>query len=284
MSFEQQKLLEIVNEIKEGKIKNIIVITGAGISVNAGIPDFRSEKGLYKLIKESKDYTDLTRPEDLFNISFFNKNPYPFYKFMKEFGQGTYKPTLTHYFMRLLADKKVLRRNYTQNIDCLEKTAGIADDLIVTAHGSMINAKCINCKKSHTMEALIKAAKEDNILKCEDCNSYVKPDIVFFGEQLPDNFHIKMLEDFVRKNNSSDFAADLLIVIGTSLTVAPMSLLPRLLPCPKIYINKEEIYLNKDSIQLVGDCDQTVLKLSEMLGWDKDLLKYVDDVKICDKE
>jgi NAD-dependent SIR2 family protein deacetylase len=282
MSMDQPKLLKIVEQIKDGKIKNIIIISGAGISVNAGIPDFRSANGLYSLIGNNKDYAELSRPEDLFNILFFRKNPKPLYKFMKEFGSNKYKPTLTHQFIRLLSDKKILKTNYTQNIDGLEKLAGIPDDIVITAHGSMSNAKCIGCGKQYTFEKMMEAVNNDAILKCSKCESYVKPDIVFFGEQLPDIFHQRLNEDL---NKSSP--CDLLIVIGTSLTVQPVCSIPVLLPksCPQLYINKNKTTIRDSDVELLGDCDEIVLRLSEMLGWDKDLhpVKTQTIVDLCEK-
>lgn len=99
-------------------VKKIAVLTGAGISVNAGIPDFRSPKtGLYATLKET--HPDLKRPEDLFTIYYFLENPQPFYDFAANFDIDKYNPTATHFFIKLLEDKKILQMNLTQNIDGL---------------------------------------------------------------------------------------------------------------------------------------------------------------------
>jgi len=102
--------------------ENIIVAAGAGISVASGIPDFRSPTtGLYANLQKY----DLPHPEAIFEIEFFRNNPQPFYTLSKELYDPSYKPTKTHYFIKLLHDKGVLRRCYTQNIDSLESKAGV---------------------------------------------------------------------------------------------------------------------------------------------------------------
>jgi NAD-dependent SIR2 family protein deacetylase len=97
-------------------------MTGAGISVSAGIPDFRSPKtGIYANLQEY----DLPRPEALFDIDFFKKTPQAFYKFSKTFDMTSYNPTPTHFFIKMLQDKGILWRNATQNIDNLEEKTGM---------------------------------------------------------------------------------------------------------------------------------------------------------------
>lgn len=114
--------LDLVDGLKSGKFKNIMVMTGAGISVSAGIPDFRSPKtGVYANLEEY----DLPSPEALFTIDFFVKKPEAFYKFAKNFDLTKFDPTPTHYFNKLLQNKKLLYQNLTQNIDNLEEKTGM---------------------------------------------------------------------------------------------------------------------------------------------------------------
>ena len=116
------------------KAKNIIVMVGPGISVSAGIPDFRSPgTGLYSKLESY----NLPYPEAIFSLDFFKKNPEPFYALAKEIYPGSHNPTPTHYFLKLLADKKKLLRVFTQNIDSLEIIAGIKPELIV-AHMELL--------------------------------------------------------------------------------------------------------------------------------------------------
>jgi len=121
----------LARKIRNGEYRNIVVMSGAGISVSAGIPDFRSPKtGLYHNLQQY----NLPYPEAVFEISFFKENPQPFFQLAKALYPGTFSPTPTHLFIKLLAEKGLLLRNYTQNIDTLERAAGISPDLIVEAH------------------------------------------------------------------------------------------------------------------------------------------------------
>lgn len=97
-------------------------MTGAGISVSAGIPDFRTPgSGLYSNLQEY----DLPYPEAIFTLDYFVKKPEPFYKFMTHFDLKNYEATPTHYFIKMLHDKGILLKNMTQNIDNLEEKTGI---------------------------------------------------------------------------------------------------------------------------------------------------------------
>ena len=126
---------------------NVLCMVGAGISVNAGIPDFRSPgTGLYSTVF----HEGLERPEDMLTLSFFRKNPMPFYEFAKSiWPAGQHRPTKTHHFLKLLSSKGILKRVYTQNIDGLERLAGLAQDKLVEAHGSFSTASCIDCQAPH---------------------------------------------------------------------------------------------------------------------------------------
>uniref|UniRef100_A0A671WZ64 Sirtuin 3 n=1 Tax=Sparus aurata TaxID=8175 RepID=A0A671WZ64_SPAAU len=185
----------------ERQFKRVVVMAGAGISTPSGIPDFRSPgSGLYDNLQQY----DLPYAEAIFEIGFFRHNPNPFFALAKELYPGNYQPNLTHYFVRLLHEKKQLLRMYTQNIDGLERLAGIPPEMLVEAHGTFATATCTVCRKNYKGE-------DGTVPKCPTCTGVVKPDIVFFGEELPRHF-FKYLTDFP--------LADLLIVMGTSLEVS----------------------------------------------------------------
>ena len=285
----EDKLDEIVRKIQEGEISNIICMCGAGISVGAGIPDFRSPgTGLYSKLEKY----NLTHPEAIFEIDYFRSNPHPFYLLSKELYPGLYTPTKTHYFMKLLHDKGLLLRCYTQNIDSLEHVAGLPKDAVIAAHGNFDTSYCIDCKSDHDVEYVKEAIMSQNPCRCvktKGCRGLVKPGIVFFGESLPERFWSSIPKDFG--------SADLLIVMGSSLVVQPFASLidkPRD-ETPRILINRElvgethpdlkrmgykkgfDFSEDEDSndIALLGDCDDIIDDLCSKLGWTGDLLDLV---------
>jgi NAD+-dependent protein deacetylase sirtuin 2 len=277
VSLDSSDLSGIAKYILNGA-KNIIVMTGAGISVSAGIPDFRTPgTGLYSKLESY----NLPYPEAIFSLDFFRKNPKPFYTLAKEIYPGSHCPTPTHYFLKLLADKKILLRVFTQNIDSLEGIAGIDPSLIVAAHGNFDTATCIDTGKKVNSDEVKKSIllgeegwKKMNTKHC----GLVKPDIVFFGEPLPERFVHKVNEDFPK--------CDLLIVMGTSLTVQPFaSLITRVQSkIPRLLINKEKVgqksngfKFNKKSrdVALLNECDNGVRELAKELGWLNDLERLI---------
>ncbi|NXW67314.1 SIR2 deacetylase, partial [Hirundo rustica] len=157
----------------------------------AGIPDFRSPgTGLYSNLQSY----DLPYPEAIFEIGFFKKHPEPFFALARELYPGQFKPTVCHYFMRLLQDKGLLLRCYTQNIDTLERVAGLDPELLVEAHGTFFTSHCLrpSCRQRYDLAWMRERIFSSLIPKCEKCQGLVKPDIVFFGENLPSRFFALM--------------------------------------------------------------------------------------------
>jgi NAD-dependent deacetylase sirtuin 2 len=219
-------LKQIVRKFRGGEIKKVVVLTGAGISVSAGIPDFRSPgTGLYDNLQKYK----LPYPEAIFDIEFFKNDPKPFFTLAKEMWPGNYKPTLAHKLIKALEDSGKLLANFTQNIDGLERIVGVSEDKLIEAHGTFSTATCRSCPLKYDSDYIKKQIFEDEIPKCK-CGGIVKPDIVFFGESLPSKF-------FSRLSDLSD--SDLLIIMGTSLQVNPFaSLVSRVhKSCPRILVN-----------------------------------------------
>lgn len=201
----------------------------------------------------------------MFDISFFRENPYPFYALAQELYPGKFRPTIAHSFIRLLHKRKLLLKAFTQNIDCLEREAGVPDEAIVEAHGSFATQRCIECKTEYPDDLMKKAVEGAYVPTCltPNCNGLVKPDIVFFGEQLPEKFF---------HNRTLTAQADLCIVMGTSLSVQPFASLPVLCPegAPRLLINKERVGglgSRADDVLLLGDCDEGVRRLASALGW-----------------
>jgi NAD-dependent histone deacetylase SIR2 len=261
------RTVEAVAEyIKSGQAQRIVVMTGAGISTSAGIPDFRSpDTGLYANLAR----LNLPYAEAVFDISYFRNNPLPFYTLAQELYPGHYRPTITHSFINLLRKKNLLLKLFTQNIDCLEREAGVPDDLIVEAHGSFARQSCIDCKSEYPDDLMHKAIREKTVPHClhEDCKGLVKPEIVFFGEQLPATFFA---------NRSLPAQADLCIVMGTSLSVHPFASLPSLCSdtAPRVLINSErvgDLGHRADDVLMLEDCDSGVRKLAAACGWLEEL-------------
>ncbi|KAF2487006.1 DHS-like NAD/FAD-binding domain-containing protein [Neohortaea acidophila] len=254
----------LAEHIKSGQVKKICVMTGAGISTSAGIPDFRSpDTGLYANLAR----LNLPYAEAVFDINFFRRSPEPFYELAHELYPGKFRPTITHSFIRLLNDKGLLLKHFTQNIDCLDREAGVPDDKIVEAHGSFARQSCIDCSMPYPEEYIKLHIEEKTIPRCELCKGLVKPEIVFFGEQLPASFF---------QNRMLPYESDLVIVMGTSLTVQPFASLPGMVreETPRLLINKERVGgfgSQADDVLLIGDCDEGVRKLAKACGWLKEL-------------
>ena len=269
-------LRRMAHWISSGHCINILVVSGAGVSVSAGIPDFRSPgTGLYDNLQKY----NLPFPEAVFDLQYYAKRPQAFCQLAHELwpGMGKFQPTLTHSFLALLANKGLLLRNYSQNIDGLEYLAGLPSDKLVECHGHFRTASCISCGKpadiAYVKETMV--VKQD-VPKCQRCNKYVKPDIVFFGEGLPQIFFRNLQQDLKR--------ADLCLVLGTSLQVAPVSLLPEQVSerCKRVLLNRElvgdfELGDDEDENENVrdffcqGDVDDSIAKLAQLLGWHDEL-------------
>lgn len=203
----------------------------------------------------------------MFDISYFRENPRPFYALARELAPGRYRPTIAHSFVKLLHDKGLLLKHFTQNIDCLERLAGVPGEKIVEAHGSFASQHCIDCKAAYPGPQMKEAIAKGEVPHCPHCNGFVKPDIVFFGEALPEEFHA---------NRSLPEQADLCIVMGTSLTVHPFASLPSFCRegVPRVLINMERVGgmgSRPDDVLLLGDCDAGVRKFARALGWEQEL-------------
>ncbi|XP_054758706.2 NAD-dependent protein deacetylase sirtuin-2-like isoform X1 [Lytechinus pictus] len=280
----------VADFVKEGKCKKVIVMSGAGISTSAGIPDFRSPgTGLYDNLQKY----NLPNPQAIFEIGFFRENPEPFFTLSKELFPGAFFPTPSHFFIRLLHEKGILLRHYTQNIDTLDRIAGVPDEKIMEAHGSYHTGHCLNCNEEYTEELMREKIMADLIPKCAKCDEggVIKPDVVFFGESLPHLFPRLVSEDFPQ--------CDLLIVMGTSLVVQPFASLVDKVPetTPRLLINMEKTGqvdpmmmmfgfssgMDFDSddkyrdVAYIGPCDEGCEKLADLVGWKKDFAALVKE-------
>ncbi|XP_076331210.1 NAD-dependent protein deacetylase sirtuin-3-like isoform X6 [Tachypleus tridentatus] len=226
--------------------------------------------GLYDNIQKY----NLPYPEAVFDIDYFYMDQRPFFALAKELYPGNYSPNEVHYFVKLLHEKKKLLRMYTQNIDGLERLAGIPSEKLVEAHGSFNTASCIKCGTKHSSEEIKDKIFADETPQCKNqrCKGVVKPDITFFGEQLPARFWYHMT-DMPR--------ADLLIVMGTSLEVEPFASISELVRkrIPRLLINRDTVGSfraggENDVIQ-IGDVLESVNSLIHKLKWEGDFKKIL---------
>jgi len=254
------ELEQLAKLIESGKAKRILVLCGAGVSTGAGIPDFRSPgTGLYDNLQKY----GLPYPEAIFEVNYYRKKPGAFVSLAHELWPGIkFQPTLTHRFLKLLSDKGLLLRIYSQNIDGLEFLAGIPDDKLVECHGHFRTASCIDCGNAANAEEVKETIVRDGKTPtCNYCGGNVKPDIVFFGEGLPDRFHRLLKQDIPK--------ADLLLVMGTSLQVAPVSMIPNMVRCNRVLFNRDLVMkIRKGRDMFVpGNCDANIQKFLDILGW-----------------
>ena len=186
------------------KSKKIVIFSGAGLSTNSGIPDFRSADGLYNQKTKIN-----VRLEEIISHSFFIKDPEDFYKFY--FSKMVYlnaKPNLAHkYFAKLEKMGKVLA-TVTQNIDNLHQEAG--SKKVYELHGSIMRNYCMKCHKFYSLKDIFN--EECNVPRCT-CGGLIKPDVVLYEEGLDDNTVSGAIHAIA--------SADTIIVTGTSLTVYP---------------------------------------------------------------
>ena len=286
----------LANYIKNGYTKKILMLTGAGISVKSGIPDFRSPgTGLYYNIQKY----NLSNPDLLFNRQYIQNNPKPFYTLVKEYISKEFNPSTSHYLSILFNQKGLLMKYYTQNIDSLDLKAGLKPPYLIECHGHMRTATCVKCGNKINIDLIKNIIINDKIPKCEKCNGLLLPDVVMNDDDLPEEFFDQLDKDF--------HECDLLIVMGTSLKVEPFPGMIEDPPVnvPRVLINNEPVvtydeevmekngklieiskdrmskkfkfghFFNRRDIYIGGDLNDNCLELIKELGWENDLNKLI---------
>ena len=197
-----------MKEIKElekmiDESKNIVVFTGAGVSTDSGLKDFRGKDGLYK---KPSPYP----AEYMLSSDCFYEHNEEFYEYYKEnFNCLDKLPNDTHKLIKKLEDIGKLKAVITQNIDGLHAKAG--NKKIYEVHGTIYKNHCIRCQKEYDAKYIFKSK---NVPKCK-CGGMIKPDVVLYGEALPEHDYLGGIAAISK--------ADMLIVMGSSLTVYPAS-------------------------------------------------------------
>ena len=249
----------VAEYIVKNDCRDIVVMCGAGISVSAGIPDFRTPgTGLYDNLQKY----DLPSPQSIFELSYFRERPDAFYRLCAELWPDNYAPTPTHHFITELHARGRLRRCFTQNIDSLEAAAHLPKEMIVAAHGNFDGASCVETGAAVPVEEVRAAVAHGKdgpggwLAMAERHGGLVKPDIVFFGEPLP--------ERFFRLAEADLHECDLLVILGTSLKVQPFASLVGIAPdhVPRLLINREEVGTDEQPlVKYLGFIDDKALHL-----------------------
>jgi NAD-dependent deacetylase len=188
-----------------------VALTGAGVSVPSGIPDFRTqETGVWANVD----------PMEVAHIEVFESDPARFWSYYRPrfHSLGDKRPNAAHEALAELERRGLLVGVITQNIDRLHRAAGSKN--VVEVHGSIETSTCRRCEASFGIEAVDALFNAEGVAECDACGGPVKPDVVLFGELLP--------EAAMRQAHELAATADLMLCVGTSLAVHPVAGLPEI--------------------------------------------------------
>ncbi len=226
--------------------KDAIVLTGAGISTESGIPDFRGEDGIWKKYK----------PEIYGNIQALLKDPSKFWQLAEDVAPTLFnaEPNPGHYALVELEKMNVIKAIITQNIDELHQKAGAV--IVYEVHGNINRFSCMGCRASYNKEQILKKLKKEKPPLCNFCAMPLRPSVVLFGESLP-NFEKYMSVDIAKKS-------DVMLIAGSSLSVAPVCDLPIFTLANKgklIIVNDQPTYMDEKAEVVINNKTGIVLPL-----------------------
>lgn len=211
--MEKQDLDRLVDKVVELILnsRGIVVFTGAGVSTESGIPDFRGPGGIW------------TRyAPDLFTYQRFVSDPESrrlVWRMMMEEFSGVAEPNPAHYAIAELERMVKLDCVITQNIDNLHQRAGTSEGKVFELHGNLGWVICLQCRNRYKMEEIRRRLEQGiDTPDCESCHGMLKPDGVFFGEALPE----RVLQEATHRSRN----CDLFVVIGSTLVVYPAAYMP----------------------------------------------------------
>ena len=260
---------DLIRETAKGlaRAKNAIALTGAGISTESGIPDFRSPGGLWTRIDPGE-----------FSIDRFLQNPARFWKLhldlkaSGDFDLAAADPNPAHYALAQMEQMGLLKCLITQNVDNLHQRAGSVE--VVEFHGNLLRAACMKCRALEPIEDVEARLSEgqEETPRCRQCDGLLKPDAVFFGEAIPSR--ALLMSDFQSQK------CDFLLVVGTSLQVYPAAQIPisvknKETPATVVEINREPSALQRQvtDILLLGSAGEIMTRLLDAL---KDEMKHTE--------
>ncbi len=189
--------------------ERVVALTGAGVSVPSGIPDFRTpETGLWAEVD----------PMEVAHIDVFERDPARFWSYYRPrfHALGDKRPNRAHEALAELERRGLLDGVITQNVDRLHRAAG--SENVVEVHGSIETSSCTRCGASYGIEEVDALFNADGVAECRACSGPVKPNVVLFGELLP--------EEAMRRAQELAATADLMLCVGSSLVVHPVAGLP----------------------------------------------------------
>jgi NAD-dependent deacetylase len=228
-----------------------VVLTGAGVSTLSGIPDFRGKTGLYQKFDSDR----------LFSIDEFRRDPSYFYNNSKEIVYSAHEkqPNIIHKVLADLEKEGIIKSVITQNIDMLHQKAG--SKKVIEIHGSPALHRCLKCGDEFSYDDVITIISNGEIPRCGKCSGYVKPEIVFYGEQL----NQKDLWNAIQEAEK----ADLMLILGSSLVVNPVASLPLHTLRNKgkvVIVNNQATHLDPNASAKYDDLEE-VFKHLEGVKW-----------------
>ena len=242
MKNQYETLKEIINESR-----NIVVFTGAGISVPSGIPDFRSADGIYNQKTKFK-----ASPEEIISHSFFMSNTEDFYSFYKDkMCYPKAEPNAAHKYFADLEKKGKNVIVVTQNIDGLHQKAG--SSIVYELHGTIHQNFCQRCGRMFGLDYVMNSK---GVPHCDKCGGIVKPNVVLYEEGLD--------EDTISRSINAIMTCDTLIIIGTSLRVYPAAGFIR------YFRGRYLVVINKYATAYDSNCD---------LVFNEDVINVIKNIK-----
>ena len=245
---EVERLAELL-----GRSRRAVALTGAGVSVPSGIPDFRTpETGLWEKVD----------PMEVAHISVFERDPERFWSYYRPRFQalGDKEPNRAHEALAELERRGLIEGVITQNIDRLHRVAG--SENVIEVHGSIETSSCMSCGTSFGLAETEELFDERGVAVCRACGGAVKPDVVLFGELLPE-------EAMARATELAE-GADLMLCVGSSLAVYPVAGLPQLTLAAggslAIVTKGETPYDRNAELKLEGEVDEELAALVAALG------------------
>ena len=227
--------------------RNIVVFTGAGISVPSGIPDFRSADGIYN---QKTNFS--ASPEDIISHSFFMSHTEDFYSFYKDkMCYPKAEPNAAHKYFADLEKKGKNVIVVTQNIDGLHQKAG--SSIVYELHGTIHQNFCQRCGRLFGLDYVMKA---DGVPHCDKCGGIVKPNVVLYEESLD--------EDTIQRSIGAIMTCDMMIIAGTSLRVYPAAGFVR------YFRGRYLVVINKDATSYDSNCD---------LVFNEDIVNVIKNIK-----